>query len=59
MHTAPRKCCRRISIGLGVISTANSSALIKIGSTTLLAGIKLEVAVPAEDTPQQGQLQAS
>eukprot|EP00891_Asterochloris_glomerata_P004633 jgi/Astpho2/4633/fgenesh1_pg.00067_%23_145_t len=36
---------RQISIGLGVISTANSSALIKIGSTTLMAGIKLEVAV--------------
>lgn len=34
---------RPATIGLGAVSTADSSALVKIGSTTVLAGIKLEV----------------
>ena len=34
---------RPATIGLDAVSTADSSALIKIGSTTVLAGIKLEV----------------
>jgi exosome complex component RRP43 len=34
---------RPTTIGLGAVETADSSALVKIGSTTVLAGIKLEV----------------
>lgn len=32
-----------ISIGLNAVTTSASSALVKIGTTTALAGIKLEV----------------
>jgi len=34
---------RPTTIGLGAVETADSSALVKVGSTTVLAGIKLEV----------------
>lgn len=36
---------RPATIGLDAVSTADSSALVKIGSTTVLAGIKLEVSL--------------
>ena len=48
--------CRPTTIGLNVVSTADSSALVKIGSTTALAGAKSEVMPPKEDLPNQGQL---
>ena len=48
--------CRPTTIGLDVVSTADSSALVKIGSTTALAGVKLEVMPPKEGVPDQGQL---
>lgn len=48
--------CRPTTVGLNVVSTADSSALVKIGSTTALAGVKLEVMPPKEDQPNQGQL---
>ena len=48
--------CRPTTIALGVVSTADSSALVKIGSTAALAGVKLEVMRPKEDLPNQGQL---
>lgn len=34
---------RATTIGLDAVSSADASALVKIGSTTILAGIKLEV----------------
>lgn len=34
---------RPASVSLGVITSADSSALIKVGNTTVIAGIKLEV----------------
>lgn len=37
---------RPTTIGLEAVSTADASALVKIGSTTVLAGIKLEVCQP-------------
>ena len=48
--------CRSTTIGLNVVSTADSSALVKIGNTTALAGAKLEVMPPNEELPNQGQL---
>ena len=48
--------CRPTTVGLNIVSTADSSALVKIGSTTALAGVKLEVMPPKEDLPNQGQL---
>jgi hypothetical protein len=47
---------RATSIGLGVVHTADSSALVKIGSTTVLAGIKCEVMPADPETPDQGRL---
>eukprot|EP01024_Parvocaulis_polyphysoides_P068222 TRINITY_DN8280_c0_g3_i1.p1 TRINITY_DN8280_c0_g3~~TRINITY_DN8280_c0_g3_i1.p1 ORF type:complete len:384 (+),score=12.09 TRINITY_DN8280_c0_g3_i1:363-1514(+) len=38
--------CRQVSIAVGVISTADSSALVRIGKTSVLAGVKLELGVP-------------
>ena len=47
---------RPTSIGLGAVSTADASALVKVGSTTALAGIKCEVMPAAADAPDQGRL---
>jgi hypothetical protein len=44
---------RPTTIALGAVSTADSSALVKIGSTTVMAGIKLEARAPACRTPQR------
>lgn len=47
---------RPISIGLGSITTADASALVKVGSATALACIKVQVMVPEESSPGEGQL---
>ncbi|GBG86411.1 hypothetical protein CBR_g41407 [Chara braunii] len=47
---------RRTSIGLGSIATAEGSSLVKIGNTTMLAGVKLEVAEPSPSQPDEGFL---
>ncbi|KAK9813773.1 hypothetical protein WJX73_008734 [Symbiochloris irregularis] len=49
---------RPASVVLGVITSADSSALIKIGNTTVIAGVKLEVLMP-KDPPDQGCLQVN
>lgn len=50
---------RIATVGLGVISTADSSALVRIGATSVIAAVKLEVRVPSEDHPNIGNLQAN
>jgi exosome complex component RRP42 len=45
-----------IKIELGVAKKAEGSALIQIGETKLLAGVKLEVGTPFPDTPDKGTL---
>lgn len=47
---------RALSITLGVVGTADSSALVRIGKTSALAGIKLEVAHPDDERPGEGIL---
>jgi len=47
---------RPTSVSLGAVSTADGSALVKIGNTTMLAGVKLEVMVPSQETPDQGSI---
>lgn len=47
---------RPVTIGLGAVTTADSSALVKIGSTTVMAGIRLEVFQPDDDKPDQGAI---
>ncbi|QCE00479.1 exosome complex component RRP43-like [Vigna unguiculata] len=47
---------RETSIFLGAVSTANGSALVKIGSTTMLTAIKMEVMTPSLESPDEGCL---
>jgi exosome complex component RRP43 len=39
---------------LGAVSTANGSALVRLGDTTIVCGIKAEVAEPDWKTPNHG-----
>lgn len=52
----PLALARPTSIALGAVHTADASALVKIGSTTVLAGVKCEVAPASADTPDEGRL---
>ncbi len=47
---------RKIEIQLGVIEKAEGSALVKLGNTQVLAGIKAEIGSPFRDTPDEGVL---
>jgi len=47
---------RPISIEPGFVATADGSALVRIGDTSVLAGIKLEPGKPFPDTPNAGVL---
>ena len=40
----------------GSISTANGSALIRLGNTTIVCGVKAEIAEPELDRPNEGFL---
>uniref|UniRef100_A0A7N2L3A0 Ribosomal RNA-processing protein 43 n=1 Tax=Quercus lobata TaxID=97700 RepID=A0A7N2L3A0_QUELO len=45
---------RDTTIALGAVASAEGSALAKIGSTTMLAAIKMEVMTPSMDSPDEG-----
>ncbi len=47
---------RKVSIEPGFVVTADGSALVRLGETMALAGIKLEVGKPFPDTPNAGVL---
>lgn len=47
---------RPTSIRQGAITTANGSAMVRIGGTTVVCGIKAEVAEPRVDRPKDGFL---
>ncbi|KAF9429726.1 Exosome complex component RRP43 [Podila epigama] len=47
---------RPTTVHHGVITTANGSAMVRIGGTTVVCGVKAEVAEPRLDTPDQGYL---
>ncbi|KAM0751657.1 hypothetical protein T439DRAFT_324852 [Meredithblackwellia eburnea MCA 4105] len=47
---------RDLSVNVGSISTAPASALVRLGNTTVVCGITLEVAPPDLATPYQGFL---
>ncbi len=47
---------RNIEIKENVINKAEGSASVKFGETQVIAGIKLEIAKPFEDTPNEGVL---
>ncbi|KNA17234.1 hypothetical protein SOVF_082010 [Spinacia oleracea] len=47
---------RDTSVALGAVSSANGSALVKIGCTTMLAAIKMEIMTPSTESPDEGNL---
>ncbi|HTW55610.1 MAG TPA: exosome complex protein Rrp42 [Thermoplasmata archaeon] len=47
---------RPVSIAPGFVATADGSALVRIGDTAVVAGVKLEPGKPFPDTPNAGVL---
>jgi len=47
---------REVSLNVGSISTADGSALVRLGDTTVVCGVKAEIAEPELDTPEHGFL---
>jgi exosome complex component RRP43 len=47
---------RDVSVNVGSISTANGSALVRMGDTTIVCGVKAEIAEPELDRPGEGYL---
>lgn len=47
---------RDTTLALGAVGSANGSALAKIGSTTMLAAIKMEIMTPAAELPDEGNI---
>ncbi|KAK7275212.1 hypothetical protein RIF29_16321 [Crotalaria pallida] len=47
---------RETSVFFGAVASANGSALAKIGSTTMLAAVKMEVMTPSLESPDEGCL---
>ncbi|GFY80565.1 3'-5'-exoribonuclease family protein [Actinidia rufa] len=45
---------RDTSLALGAVASANGSALAKIGCTTMLAAIKIDVMTPTTESPDEG-----
>lgn len=56
-----RLCSRvdELTLPSGSISTADGSSLVKMGGTTVVCGVKAELAEPELDTPDQGFLGGS
>ncbi|XP_049709141.1 exosome complex component RRP43 isoform X3 [Elephas maximus indicus] len=47
---------RTTTVNVGSISTADGSALVKLGNTTVICGIKAEFAAPPTDAPDKGYI---
>lgn len=47
---------RDTTLALGAVASAHGSALAKIGSTTMLAAIKMEVMTPSTESPEEGSI---
>ena len=47
---------RKISYQTGIIEKADGSALVSLGETMVLVGVKVELGQPFGDTPDQGVL---
>ncbi|KAG0369554.1 ribosomal protein S5 domain 2-type protein [Gamsiella multidivaricata] len=47
---------RPTTVHYGVITTANGSAMVRMGGTTVVCGVKAEVTEPKLDAPNQGYL---
>jgi exosome complex component RRP43 len=49
---------RDINVNVGSIQTANGSALVRVGNTTVVCGVKAEIAEPELDEGDKGFLGA-
>lgn len=47
---------RPVSISVGSLSTADGSSIVKQGQTVVQCGIKLELAEPRTEAPDEGKL---
>ncbi|MEK6886729.1 MAG: RNA-binding protein, partial [Nanoarchaeota archaeon] len=47
---------RKIKVEYGITKSAEGSARVTLGDTIVIAGVKMEVAKPYPDTPNQGGL---
>ncbi len=47
---------RNVKIETGIVEKAEGSALVKLGKTQVIAGVKASVGAPFRDTPNQGVL---
>ncbi|KAF9035906.1 ribosomal protein S5 domain 2-type protein [Panaeolus papilionaceus] len=47
---------RSVYVNVGSISTADGSALVRLGDTTIVCGVKAEIAEPELDRPNEGFL---
>ncbi len=47
---------RTLDIRVNVVRTADGSSLVSLGNTKVMAGVKVEVGKPFEDTPDEGAL---
>jgi len=45
---------RKIQITTGLIGKANGSAIVKLGDTTVITGVKIQIDKPFPDTPDRG-----
>ncbi|XP_050227489.1 uncharacterized protein LOC126677084 [Mercurialis annua] len=45
---------RDTTVALGAVASADGSAIAKIGSTTMMAAIKMEVMTPSSESPDEG-----
>jgi exosome complex component RRP43 len=48
--------CRELFVHAGSISTADGSALVRLGDTTIVCGVKAEIAEPDLEQPTEGFL---
>ncbi|XP_062471018.1 exosome complex component RRP43 isoform X2 [Pezoporus occidentalis] len=47
---------RTTTVNIGSITTADGSALVKFGNTTVICGVKAELATPTEDSANKGYI---
>lgn len=47
---------RPLTVGVGAVASCQGSAMVKLGSTTVLAGIQVSLGRPSDDHPDQGSL---
>lgn len=48
---------RRINVELNTVNKAEGSAMVKLGNTIVITGVKAEIGAPFPDTPNEGALQ--